>query len=504
MYWMTSFLAQRSRLDRSFERLYRRHVSQVYHYVLAVLQDPTDAEDVTQTTFMNAYRAFERGERPRSPHNWLIAIAHNVCRQRFRQASRRPTEVALDESHGGVLDDDGEAPSPADIRRALGYLAFNQRAALVMRELEGRSYADIAGILDVSVPAVETLIFRARRALREQLEEGLTCGEAERAISRQLDGALPRGDKGALRAHLRECTECATFARRQRAHRAVLKGLGALPLPLSLQSLFGGGAAGTATVATASSAGLGVKVAAMAAAGLVTTGVTYEAARQTTPFSGDAKAVPREAVVPATPRQARAVIRRVASRPPQALVHDRPIAPAARRSARAAEGQDRGPGRKRISSVPGQPGKRRPVESVAARDLPDELARGKVDRSSPVPTLAKGRRRSLIHPLPKTVRPVRHRKSGSTAAQNPKPKLQPRPKLARATRRATRPPVPGQGAAPVAKQARKEKSVENPGGRAVKPPDEAKIAKPEKPENPKGPPGASPPGHGPPGGLRGP
>src|ERR687887_540262 len=128
-----------------------------------------------------------------------------------------------------------------DVTRALGHLAFNQRAALVMRELEGRSYQEIAEILGVSVSAVETLIFRARRALREQLEEGITCHEAELAISRQLDKRLSRQEKGALRAHLRECDECARFARSQRAQRGALKSLAAIPLPTSLGSLFGGG-----------------------------------------------------------------------------------------------------------------------------------------------------------------------------------------------------------------------------------------------------------------------
>ena len=82
--------------DRSFEQLYRRHAREVYQYALAVLANPADAEDVTQTTFLNAYRAFQRGERPLKPHNWLIAIAHNVCRMRWRQAGSRPREVALD------------------------------------------------------------------------------------------------------------------------------------------------------------------------------------------------------------------------------------------------------------------------------------------------------------------------------------------------------------------------------------------------------------------------
>src|ERR671932_147472 len=195
---MTPLLAQRQRPDRAFERIYRRHVGDVYRYALAVLRNPSDAEDVTQTTFMNAYRAFQRGERPDSPHNWLIAIAHNVCRQRFRQSARRPQEVTFDDDIADQVEDD-DAPTAEDIRRALGHLAFNQRAALVMRELEGRSYAEIGEILGLSVSAVETLIFRARRALREQLEGSLTCTEAELALSKQLDAELPRSEKGQLR-----------------------------------------------------------------------------------------------------------------------------------------------------------------------------------------------------------------------------------------------------------------------------------------------------------------
>src|SRR5512132_4279978 len=98
---MTPLLAPRPRPDRAFERIYKRHVGDVYRYALAVLRNPTDAEDVTQTTFLNAYRAYSGGERPRQPQNWLIAIAHNVCRQRFRQSQRRPQEVAYDDSIGG-------------------------------------------------------------------------------------------------------------------------------------------------------------------------------------------------------------------------------------------------------------------------------------------------------------------------------------------------------------------------------------------------------------------
>ena len=280
---MTPLLAQRPRSDRAFERMYRRHVGDVYRYALAVMRNPVDAEDVTQTTFLNAYRSYiEKGNRPEKPQNWLIAIAHNVCRQRFRQSARRPSEVAFEDDVADTIPDD-DTPTGEDIRRALGHLAFNQRAALVMRELEGRSYVDIAEILDLSTSAVETLIFRARRALREQLEGSLTCGEAEFAISRQLDGRLPRTERGQLRAHLRECSECAGFARRQRAQRGALKTLALVPVPGSLTSFFGGGAA----VGT----GLALKAATAVTVGLVIGGAGVEGVRHA-PWKAPASAAP--------------------------------------------------------------------------------------------------------------------------------------------------------------------------------------------------------------------
>ncbi|MEP7335979.1 MAG: sigma-70 family RNA polymerase sigma factor [Actinomycetota bacterium] len=285
---MTPLLAEQLRADRSFERIYKKHVGDVYRYALAVLGQPADAEDVAQTTFLNAYRAYQRGERPRNAQNWLIAIAHNVCRQRFRQAQRRPDEVEFDDRVGEIVPEEDRGPSAEDIQRALGYLAFNQRAALVMRELEGRSYAEIAEILETSVGAIETLLFRARRALREQLEGALTCAEAERAISRQTDGRLPRPERSSLRAHLRQCKECERLARSQRAHKKAFKVLALVPIPTSLTSLFGGGGAVVG-------GGVALKAAAFVAAGVVATGVGYQGARELSQPSRQ-----RDAVVPAT------------------------------------------------------------------------------------------------------------------------------------------------------------------------------------------------------------
>src|SRR3989440_2590545 len=152
--------------DQAFESLYRRYVKDVYHYALAVLRNPADAEDVTQTTFLNAYRAYQRGIEVEKPHNWLIKIAHNVARTRHARAGRRVKEVPLDDHLELLAVPEAEQPDLAGVLRALGRLPFNQRAALVMRELEGRTYAEIADTIGVSVSAVETLIFRARKSLR--------------------------------------------------------------------------------------------------------------------------------------------------------------------------------------------------------------------------------------------------------------------------------------------------------------------------------------------------
>ena len=226
--------------ERSFEQLYRRHAREVYQYALAVLANPADAEDVTQTTFLNAYRAFQRGERPHKPHNWLITIAHNVCRMRWRQAGARPKEVALEEAPEPVAADH-EQPNLDEVLNALSNLSFNQRSALVMRELEGRSYREIADTLNLSVSAVEALLFRARRRLQ--------------------------------------------------LHRKALGVLTTAPLPGSLTTFFGGG--GAALVGgTALSADLVLKAAAVVVAGAVTAGVGYR--------SVDAV---RAAAAPAAPQQ---------------------------------------------------------------------------------------------------------------------------------------------------------------------------------------------------------
>ena len=246
--------------DDAFESLYRRYVEDVYHYALALLRNPADAEDVTQTTFMNAYRAMQAGERPDMPKNWLITIAHNVARTRYARASRRVQEVPLEDHLDQLAVPESERPNIEGVLRALGRLPFNQRAALVMRELEGRSYGEIADTLNVSVAAVETLIFRARRSLR-------------------------------MRA-------------------SALRSLGAVPVPTSLTQLFGGGsgvvAGGGALVGT----GFIVKATVALVVGVAATGLAGVERHQAN-ASRNVGAVPTNAALPPPQRAVSSVASRM-------------------------------------------------------------------------------------------------------------------------------------------------------------------------------------------------
>ena len=270
----------RSASTSSFDKLYRQHAASVYRYLRAVLGNHADAEDVTQQVFLNAYRALENGTRPRRAENWLFTIAHNEARRHFRDTRGRKLEVELEEDDLASDVSERSGPSAADILRALQQLTPNQRSALVMREFEGRSYAEISRIMGMSQAALETLVFRARRALAEALEDGLTCEEAELALSRRLDRRLSRREARRLKAHMRECRVCVGFEVRQKRQRSLLRGLGSvIPVPVSLFAFRGEQAAAAAggltagAAVTGGSAGVAAKAAAVVAAVTVAGGV---------------------------------------------------------------------------------------------------------------------------------------------------------------------------------------------------------------------------------------
>ena len=166
---MSPPLEQRLTRDTSFERLYRLHRRDVYGAVLRDVRDPDEAEDVTQIAFLNAFRAIRRGEQPDKPRAWLVTIARNVVRRRYQALARRPQEVALGPEVAADLAD-VNGPTAGEIAAAIRRLPPNQRAVILLREIQGRSYAEIAEALKLSLAAVETLIFRARRSLSQELQ----------------------------------------------------------------------------------------------------------------------------------------------------------------------------------------------------------------------------------------------------------------------------------------------------------------------------------------------
>jgi RNA polymerase sigma-70 factor (ECF subfamily) len=160
--------AARAAADRSFEELYRGHHADVFRAALRELGNVHDAEDVTQAAFVDAYRAVLRGSAPHAPRAWLLAIAENVRRRRFRTAQRRPREELTD------ADFPLTAELPHELARALAEalaeLPAVERRVFVLRELGGRSYEEIADETETSVGAVQMQLFRARRTLRGLLE----------------------------------------------------------------------------------------------------------------------------------------------------------------------------------------------------------------------------------------------------------------------------------------------------------------------------------------------
>ena len=156
--------------DDAFEVLYERYSDRVFGYCLKWLRCREEAEDAVQSTFLYAMRGLRRGVVPRLDEAWLLAIARNVCLTRTEATRRRSVEVARDPL---VLAESVTAPTCDDdlsgLSEALTGLTEAQRRAILLREWQGLSYQEIATALDLSQAAVETLLFRARRALAARL-----------------------------------------------------------------------------------------------------------------------------------------------------------------------------------------------------------------------------------------------------------------------------------------------------------------------------------------------
>jgi RNA polymerase sigma-70 factor, ECF subfamily len=166
----------KQQLDRDFTELYRAHLRDVYSYSYYRIGNHHDAEDLTEQTFLQAYRHFERAQREangRPLRPWLIRIAHNLAANYYRDRSRRPVTqlddaAVLTAPHGTEEMVEGRE-EVKEVLEGVSKLPDDRREALIMRFALGMDNREIARAMDRSEGATKVLIHRAIK----QLEQGL-------------------------------------------------------------------------------------------------------------------------------------------------------------------------------------------------------------------------------------------------------------------------------------------------------------------------------------------
>lgn len=312
----------------AFEVLYDRYAEVLLSFCRHMLGRPDEAEDAVQQVFVSAHAAMLRDDRPVELKPWLYAIARNRCLSILR-ARREIPDAELRPTVDGLQD---EVQSRADLRELvadLGDLPENQRAALLLTELDDLSHADAASVLDCEASQVKGLVFRARAGLIERRDSRATpCESIREELSTARRGTLR---KGHLRHHLKQCPGCTAYledVRRQRRMMAlilpVVPGFGLKRSVLAAAGIGGtSGGAGLTLAGGSAVTGIAVKV---AAAGVLIAGAgvagreapdqAHEAQRAKPPasVSRQAPATPRRSTPAANPGAVRSKAKATAAR----------------------------------------------------------------------------------------------------------------------------------------------------------------------------------------------
>ena len=174
-------IADKQRLDSDFTELYRTHLRDVYSYSYYRVGTHHDAEDLTEQTFLQAYRHFERAQREsegRPLRPWLIRIAHNLAANYYRDRSRKPQTQLEDAAIVSAPHDTEDLVEGRqelqDVLEGVANLPDDRREALIMRFALGMDNREIARALDRSEGATKVLIHRAIKQLEQALKEAGT------------------------------------------------------------------------------------------------------------------------------------------------------------------------------------------------------------------------------------------------------------------------------------------------------------------------------------------
>ena len=255
---------------RAFDAIFRRHHRDLYRYCRAILGNGQEAEDALQSTMLKALRALPGERRKIALRPWLFRVAHNEAIALLR-VRRAPAELDPEQAdlHAGVAD-------RAETRERLRLLVADlrdlperQRSALVMRELNGLAFAEIASTFEITESAAKQTVYEARTSLHRMAEgRDMDCEPVRQAIS-AADRRRLRSRR--IRAHLRECSSCRAFESsigERRADLAVLAPPLALPAAVAaIKASLGSGATGAAAGGAATGGGaIGAAAAAKSAA----------------------------------------------------------------------------------------------------------------------------------------------------------------------------------------------------------------------------------------------
>lgn len=232
----------------AFEALYDRHHRAILSFCRHLLGDAHEAEDAVQHTFMAAYRELVSTSKEISVRPWLFTIARNRCYSILRARRDSPTD---DVDQVSTENLSAEVQRREDLRALLSDIAAlpqDQRAALVLSEIDALSHTEIAGVLGVRSEKVKALVFQARSSLiADRTARETPCQEIRELLSTARGPALRRAN---LRRHLRDCDGCRDFQTQIERQRRRLRLL--LPVAPSLAlkevalgaALLGGGSAG--------------------------------------------------------------------------------------------------------------------------------------------------------------------------------------------------------------------------------------------------------------------
>jgi RNA polymerase sigma-70 factor (ECF subfamily) len=157
------------------------HLDSLYRVALRLTQNPADADDLVQETMLKAFRSWDQYEPGTNAKGWLLTILRHAFINEYRRRKRRPETVDVDtlEQTAPLAELEKEDPQGAffdrivddEVLRAIDALPEAFRETLVLSDVEGLSYQEIAGVLEVPVGTVKSRLFRARQLLQAKLYE---------------------------------------------------------------------------------------------------------------------------------------------------------------------------------------------------------------------------------------------------------------------------------------------------------------------------------------------